>query len=627
MKKVYIKGKPLTLKKEIGGGQEALVFDAGNNYAIKVYRQPSDPYYSNNPLEKKAAKARIITNQKKLKAYPKGFPNTVLTPSGLVTNKKGIIIGFAMPFLKGTETLLQYGNRSFRETTGIDNAQMQRILLSMHNTITGVHKTNTVIGDFNDANVLIKDDIAYFIDTDSWQFPGYPCTMFTAKFVDPLLCSLITLNGSEQMNLSMHHNEMGDWYSYNVMVFQSLLYTDPYGGIHKPKDKKKKVKQSLRAIKRTTVFDPNVVYPKVATHWSALPDDLLEHFNKVFKEDKRIIFPKNLLETMIWKQCNKCHTYHARHICPSCNHRDPTRVVRTTKVRGTVTAHTLFTTKGIILQSSLRNDKIQYLYHTNNEFYRENKKNISSGKLGKMRYRIHHKNTLFATANGVLVIDMDGSHTKIMTDTIGNLPIIDTTANHVYWLNNGTIQRENALGFTYQNQSLGSGINGRTLLWAGESWGFGFWRAGNLSQGFIFDDKQSLIKSLPNIPSIKGSLLDATCVFSKTHGWLLYTSQEGSDRINHCVLFDKSGTFLSHESTLEGSNHWLGTIRGKSAVGTLLFSPHDDGIIRSQYTGNTWVSKEYTDTEPFVTSNSVLHVSSHGIYVQNSKNITLLTIS
>lgn len=627
MKTVYIDNQKLNLYKEIGGGQEAIIFDAGNRLAIKAYRLPHDRYYQHNTLEQTAAAHRLKINQKKLASYPKGLPKSVVTPIKLVTNKKGVIIGYMMPLIDKATTLLQYGNKLFREQNKLDNNFMNQVLLHMHPSIEKIHSKNTIIGDFNDSNVMIRGKKAYFIDTDSWDFGGYPCTMFTNKFVDPLLCKEVNLNGSSVMTLDKAHTYLGDWYAYNVMVFKSLLYVDPYGGTHKPKDRSKKVKQDLRPLHRTNLFHQDVVYPKPAKHFSLLPDDLLHHFEAVFSKDKREIFPKKLLENMRWTTCSSCHVEHARPTCPTCATINPNLVVSRTQVRGTVKAQRIFTCKGVILASDWQKEKMNWIYYENNEFLREDKKSISSGTLNtQMRYRLHQDKTLFASSGNMIIVDKKGNQYQQDIDAVGNLPIMDSNSNHMYWIANGEIKRENKFGLEYEPDVLGTVIKHQTLIWTGKDWGFGLWRAEGLLQGFIFDDKQSLINEQIQLPSIKGSILDAITVFGEKYAWFLYTSKIGSKLVNTCILFERNGNILKKEACDDGEDHWLGHIRGKDASGPYLFSPSDNGIIRTELKNGVFTTKEYPDTANFIDSQSTLHITPKGIYVRNISDIYLLTI-
>jgi len=95
-----------------------------------------------------------------------------------------------MPFLNGTEVLLSYTVRKYRELHKIDANAVVDILRNLHQIVTGIHQAGVVIGDFNDLNVLVANHReTYLVDADSMQFGQFPCRTFTVRFVDPLLCS------------------------------------------------------------------------------------------------------------------------------------------------------------------------------------------------------------------------------------------------------------------------------------------------------------------------------------------------------------------------------------------------------------------------------------------------------
>lgn len=629
MKKVYYKGNAITLTKEVGGGQEAVVFDGGNKRAVKIYRSSSDPYYVGNPSEQQASDYRLSLIQKKLLAYPRGLPHHVIVPTGLVTNKNGMIIGYTMPLIERATPLLQYSNRSFRENAGVDHNDMISILLHMHQTIQGIHATKTVIGDFNDMNVLIQNTEAYFIDTDSWQFAGYASQMFTQGFVDPLLCQVQTIpDGDEGFLLSHPHNMMGDWYAYNAIVFKSLLYTDIYGGTHKPTHRSQKIKTSLRPAHRITVFDENVIYPRPAIHWSMLPDDILDHFESVFVRDERKVFPVKLLKNMRWTTCTQCKTLHARHVCPSCAQANPNRVVQRISIRGKITAHRIFNSEGTILASYLSNNTIRYLYHHNDTFYREGKQPIHTGSLEVgVKYRIRDKDTIFASNHRAMVVGQDGSSHIIHVDQVGQLPIIDSTDKHIYWAQHGHIKRDHPLGLDYQPHMLGDVLVDQTLLWSDKGWGFGIWKMNAMVQGFIFYDDHKFINESLSLPPIHHNIIDAKAVFSATLVWFMYTNQQGSQRTNHCIVMNRSGVIVSTDQQDLGSQHWLGTIRGKDAAGSSLFCPSDEGLIRVDIDDDgVFSEKNYPDTRDFIDSQTTLHIAPQGIYAQNSQDIYFLSM-
>ena len=64
------------------------------------------------------------------------------------------------------------------------------MLLALHDALAGLHRAGVVMGDCNDLNILVETAPArvHLIDVDSYQLPGFPCAMFSERFVDPRLC-------------------------------------------------------------------------------------------------------------------------------------------------------------------------------------------------------------------------------------------------------------------------------------------------------------------------------------------------------------------------------------------------------------------------------------------------------
>lgn len=94
-------------------------------------------------------------------------------------------------------------------------------------------------------------------------------------------------------------------------------------------------------------------------------------------------------------------------------------------------------------------------------------------------------------------------------------------------------------------------------------------------------------------------------------------------------MIHRNGTVEAQAQTQEGDGSWLGTIRGKCAAGNFLFAATDTGIVRveSDGSGNIVQTREFPDTEPFVSTNVHLFASAQGVYVVGTNEIRLLRIS
>ncbi len=626
MKTVYLNGQALRLTKEIGAGQEAVVYDMGNGQVAKVYRLPNDPYYAQSPEEQHAAQIRISMHQKKLMAFPKGLPKNVIAPVHLLKDNQGVIVGFTMPFITGAETLLSYGDIQYRESKNISNNEIRDIFVNLHQTLTSLHNHGVVIGDFNDLNTLIKHQQAYIIDTDSFQFGHFLSTMYTEKFVDPLICNLITKGKDSLWTMTKNHNPLGDWYAFAAMLFKTLLFVDPYGGIYKPKDSSKRIKQQLRPYHRINVFNPEVIYPKHAYPYKVLNGDLIHYFQDVFSKDLRGEFPINLLNSMHWQRCNACGIEYSTPRCPICS--VGISLFAPVAVSGNLQVHEIFTTNGVILFTTFQNNKLMYLYHEDDHYKRENTESVMDGPLDRdLHFAINGTATILGKSNAMLTQFPDASHHKNFVDCVGNKPVFDANAQSIFWVENGNIYKSNPLGLQYTASNIGQGISDQTLLWTGNAFGFGMYKAGNILQGFVFDMNSKIINDRVALPFIKGQIIDAKCYLSDSMAWLMIATKDKSAYINHCIVVDKQGNILAHIDNSSDDHPWLTHIKGKSASGTFLFCPTDDGVMRIQLdTAGQLESKVFTDTEHHVNEHSQLIVSSHGIYVIKRNKILLLAM-
>jgi serine/threonine protein kinase len=620
---VYVNGKEIDLgKKKIKAqGGEAYIYDIGGGQVAKIFRRGDDDFYFGNPAEQKGAEKRLIEHQKKLPAFPHNLPGEVVMPRDLVTDKSGLIVGYTMIFIANTNPLLSFSDRTFIEKSGIDRNIVVAILRNLWHAVDKTHAGNIVIGDFNDLNVLVDNLYKiYLIDSDSFQFGGFLSPVFTDRFVDPLLCTEV----NKALMLSKPHNKESDWYAYAVMMFQSFLQINPYGGVYKPQDKTKRIAHELRPLNRISVFNPEVNYPKAATHYKVLPDDILSYLESLFHKDKRGIFPSNLLDNLRWTTCSLCGAVHARAKCPECSKFDPSAVKEKVIIRGNVKVTRFFTTKGVILFAKEESGILKWLYHENGSFRREDGRVITEGKLEPgFRFRIMGRETLFAKGGKLITFDMSSKIKEVKdVDVCNGLSIFDANPDTRYWMNNsGNLEKDGQFG----PEVIGNALEGETYFWVGTDFGFGFYRAGNLSTGFIFDaHKKGIIDDIRL--TIKGQITDTWTYFGKDCCWFFVTTSIGGKLVNTCYLLDRHGKILSSEECNKDTTNWLaGNIRGKAAVGNFLFNPTDDGIQRIEQQGdNLIVAREFPDTASFVDAGSSLHIGKGEIYVVKRNEISSL---
>lgn len=623
MVEAYIKGKRISLNpsKSIGKGCEADVYNIGSGQALKIFKSPNHPDYNGLAIEQDGARKRIAEHQKKLLLFPKNLPDRVISPLELATNKTGKkIVGYTMKYLNNVEALFRYSDIGFRQA-GIGNDYIVKIFLDLYKTVLSLHAKGVVIGDFNDLNVLVKKAEAYIIDTDSFQFGRFFCRMFTARFVDPRLCN------PKEKNLMLYkpYNQESDWYAFAVMLMQSLLFVDPYGGLYRPNNKARQVPHNRRPLHRITVFNPEVRYPKPATPYKVLPDEMLHYFVEVFEKDKRGVFPENLIKNLQWTRCSTCGREHARNICPDCAQVSPIAIKEIIRVRGKVKASIIFKTKGLILFAAYQGNNFYYFYHENDQFKRENKTVVINGSLDpQIRYRLQGKATLMGKNGQVAIIKPDRPVERIVVDSYGSLPIFDANKDYHYWLHQGQLLKSGQFG----QEFIGDVLAGQTLFWVGLNFGFGFYRAGNISVAFVFDAKRQGINDSVKLLPIRGQLIDSTCVFANDRCWFFISTQESGKTINQCLVIKQDGTIEATAKADSGDGSWLGSLRGKCAAGNFLLAATDGGIIRVEPVGERIdVTKEFPDTAKFVDSGCHLFPGNEGLFVVSSKEINLLKIN
>jgi len=625
MKAYTEKGIVLDLKKEIGGGQEAVVYALDATTVAKIYRTPTDPFYANNPEEQQGAKARLAYIQSKLAIFPKRLPKQVITPLEFLYNGKKQLIGYTMPYIDNAYPLMLMGDVATRNKVGITNNDVINIFQNLHTTVTGLHQEQVIIGDFNDMNILVKNNKAFCIDTDSYQFGQYPCTMYTEKYVDPLHCTVDSLG---IRSMTTKHDKLSDWYAYNALLFRSLLLIDPYGGIHRPANPAKAIKSTQRVIKRVWAFDPDVKYPQFVSPIQTLPKSLREYFHDVFTKDHREQFPSHLLQGIHWQTCKTHHFEYATAQCPICNPISIPSIVIMPKAASSagVNRVSIFKTSGKILYATYNNGKLYYLYHENDAYYREDGSKVMDGPLQSLRYRIYNDQTMIAQGAQLVALGKTGFTHRMQVDSYRTIPVFDAHEDVLVWAHNGSIYTPSKFGWEYTPQKLGMVVTDNSILWTGRKFGFGYFTAGSILEGFTFSSSSSATKKV-ELPVIPGEIIDATCTFSDALCWFFLQTKTGKNYLNHAFAISSKGDVVWHATASPDDHDWLETIRGKTAFGNDLFSTTMDGIQRIRLHSNGTVEvKQFTDTASHVSIGDILHVSHHGIYVQRPHEIFLITL-
>ena len=217
-----------------------------------------------------------------------------------------------------------------------------------------------------------------------------------------------------------------------------------------------------------------------------------------------------------------------------------------------------------------------------------------------MRFRAMPASTLVARAGVLATIGPSGTE-RFPVDSFGNLPVFDANSSRRYWLSAGSLYADGAFG----PERLGEVLQNQTLFWAGPHFGFGFYRAGGVTVGFVFEAQHVGINDTVDLPAIHGHVIDARAVFAGERCWFFVTTKEGSRTVNRCHVIRRDGRMEASAEAEAGDGSWLSSIRGSCAAAGFLLVPTDDGIVRVEPDGATLaVTKEFPDTEPFVEADS-----------------------
>jgi len=314
--KVVVDGDSIDLARVpiLGQGGEADVYDLGAR-VLKLYKGPKHPDVAGDPARVRAATDRLAGAEARLSSFPRDLPARVAKPRALARDaRKKTVVGYVMDRCDG-RPLYELAEPRVRRAGGVDLVSLVGALRDLHASVTALHAAGVVIGDFNDGNVLVERERAWLIDADSFAWGAWPCPMFTERFVDPRLCD----RAQPAPALARPHDALSDWFAYTVMLFRTLCWVGPYGGVHQPADPARRVPPAARSLRGPSVFAADVVYPRAAAPLAGLTDELLDHFTAVFDHGRRVPFPAALLDRLRLHRCTTCGVDHARPRCPSCS--------------------------------------------------------------------------------------------------------------------------------------------------------------------------------------------------------------------------------------------------------------------------------------------------------------------
>lgn len=262
MPKLLINKKtPITLGQteyKAQGGQGTVYVKSG--VAYKVYHEAD----------------KMIPEGKIIELSQIGISN-VLAPKDILYNEKMTPIGFTMPFVENTEYLTKIFSRGFKDSNGISNEMVVKLVTEMQKVLAELHTKGIIVGDYNEMNFLVDKSftIPYHIDVDSYQTKSFPCTAIMDTVRDRRLPF-------------GKFDELSDWFSWGIVTFQMYMGIHPFMGRH---PNFKTTELDARMKQNVSVFNAEVRLPKSCQDFSVIPQKHLDWYKSVFVDGKRSVPP------------------------------------------------------------------------------------------------------------------------------------------------------------------------------------------------------------------------------------------------------------------------------------------------------------------------------------------------
>lgn len=511
---------------EIGSGGEARVFEApddfgdaisvGLGWGMKIFHAPEDAFKDE---EEQARRRRLDRKEEKIARFPddvRSEMDRVIAPRSQLWDEQGRFRGYCMYIVYGRDLRL-LAKKSWRQKADLSNEDVQEIFDEIRQTVSSLHDRDVVVGDLNDTNILIRQNSyePFLIDTDSFQYRGFPCTVGHNRYLDPRLYG-------EDLEDGPVFSESSDWYSWTVLLFESLMYVHPYGGTHSEH-------QTLlrRAEAGHSVFQDDVRYPSSARSREALPAGAVSYFRDIFDEGERSAPPDGLLE-IDWTTCSTCGEEHARKRCPSCETAEP---IPTKTVSGRLELQQILDTDGGIIVHA---DGRSCVYWKDGMYRREDGSPVIEGdRSPDFRFRVAGRSTWVGRSHvdkSAKIEDGNIIGDQVRCDQYNLNPCFDTDGRHLIWLEEGWIHHEEA-------GRVGKRTKNRTVFWSGSSYALGFSSIGKMTEWFGFYPGRSGISQI-DLPSIEGKILDVRAVFDDESAMVSVVSENRGVKQGMLAIID-----------------------------------------------------------------------------------------
>jgi formylglycine-generating enzyme required for sulfatase activity len=221
-----LQNRLITLTQELANSGEAKVWHTNfNGYLAKIYH---------NPHNERVDKLQLMVRNRP------GDPNAHLNhisfawPYSILEDSRGEIVGFLMPEVVGSETLLKLCTPKLRKQYKLeaDWRFLHVVARNIAAIIQAIHLKGYVLGDIKLENILVNNRaLPTIIDTDSFQvsdpYSGkiYRCLVGSEGFTP---AELIGVNIAD-----VDQTEVHDRFRLGVVIYYLLFSGQPFQGVWK----------------------------------------------------------------------------------------------------------------------------------------------------------------------------------------------------------------------------------------------------------------------------------------------------------------------------------------------------------------------------------------------------------
>lgn len=182
--------------------------------------------------------------------------------------------GYTENFIDGSFKISCLRDKEFIQAKGYTRNDVINILIKVCIGIEFLHSIGAYIGDLNGGNILIKNNVVYFIDLDGMSFDDVKNFVYTDTYIYP--------PSAESKNITKDD----DWYSLAIQAFYYLTYSHPFRGVCERRSIPEN--EIVRMTKGYSVLgNHGIKAPNISVGWHFMPKFLVDFFLDTFEGKKR----------------------------------------------------------------------------------------------------------------------------------------------------------------------------------------------------------------------------------------------------------------------------------------------------------------------------------------------------